>query len=529
MARVKIQNLDELSDGGEILENKPNKFISYFIYILIAMFLIFLLWGWFSKKEVVITANGLVEPTYQIYNVSPLLSGAVKSINYKNGDYVKKGDVILTLNVNNAKNQLNSLENQQILLSTSIKSLKSLQSAVYNGDNFIGDENKYYDEFNSYLAQNNIANSEVTLSKSQAGILKTQINSLQNLERAIENDSNYNSENSLYNNEFKSYEESTKSLENKIQSLKKEYSNIKNEKDIRNNYNNITKAGQKSQVYTNKIKKFNQDQKLSISRNNKVINAQNDLAQSQQQLQNENTNDNFDNELNSITTSILQEQGQLNSLKSKYLVQIEQELQNLDGQLDTTNGATNKTYLSKILNKWKFLSQINTTLNSENIKLNNLNDKIKVLKNEINNGEVKVSSNGILYMPQTPQVGMVIKAGEEIAEVIPNDNNFKVKIIIPNSEIGNIKVGDTVKYSFLSFPYTEYGFLNGSLKSISITSEINPKTGLSYYVAIGTLNSDLIKNRNGKQGKIRLGMTCESKIVSRQEKMLYYILNQLGL
>ena len=305
-----------------------------------------------------------------------------------------------------------------------------------------------------------------------------------------------------------------------------------------NNYNKVAKAGKESQVYTNKMKKKIptdigkaqiQQQINAVNQNNKMVNAQKNLSQSEEKLQEANTNANFDNELNSINSNILQAQNQLSSLKNNYLVQIGQELQSLNNQLNTINGAVDKTSLSKSLDKWQFLSQISSTLNSENSKLDTLNANVKELKNEVNSGEVKANNNGILYMPQTPQVGMVIKAGQEVAEIMPNKSNFKIKIIIPNDEIGNIKVGDGIKYSFLSFPYTEYGFLNGSLKSINVTSEINPKTGLSYYEAVGTLSSNIIKNKEGKEGEIKLGMACEAKIVSRQEKMLYYILNQLGL
>lgn len=546
MGRFKIQNLDELSDGRELLEVKPNKFTSYFIYILIAMLIAFLLWAWFSTKEIVVSASGIVEPNYEIYNVSPLLSGAVKSVNYKNGDYVKKGDIILTLNVSDAKNQLEALENEQSSLNTSIKDLQILKNVVSNDNNFIGNENKYYAEYNSYLAQKNIINSEVNLSKSQANNIQNQINGLQSLKNAIENNSNYSSSNSLYSNEFEEYINSKKSLEDKIQSLQKEQGNIENEKNnsnnlennIMNNYNKVAKAGKESQVYTNKMEKKiptdigkaqMQQQINAVNQNNKMVNAQKNLSQSEEKLQEANTNANFDNELNSINSNILQAQNQLSSLKNNYLVQIGQELQSLNNQLNTINGAVDKRSLSKSLDKWQFLSQISSTLNSENSKLDTLNANVKELKNEVNSGEVKANNNGILYMPQTPQVGMVIKAGQEVAEIMPNKNNFKIKIIIPNDEIGNIKVGNGIKYSFLSFPYTEYGFLNGNLKSINVTSEINPKTGLSYYEAVGTLSSNIIKNKEGKEGEIKLGMACEAKIVSRQEKMLYYILNQLGL
>lgn len=546
MARFKIQNLDELSDCRELLEQKPNKFTSYFIYILIALIISFFLWSWFSTKQVIVTASGIVEPNYQIYEVSPLLSGAVKSVNYKNGDTIKKGDVILTLNVKDAKNKLNALEHQQNNLTITLKDLKALKNAITNDNDFVGNENKYYAEYNSYLAQNKVINSEVNLSQTEINNLQNQINGLNSLQKSIENNTNYVSSNALYNNEFNSYENSRKNLEDKLSSLNTSYSNIKNEQlktkslesSVLNDYNNLSKAEQEKQIYTSKMKKDTpspvgkaqiQGQINAINQNNKTSKAQGDLSKSEQQLQSENANANFKNELNSINTEIESTKNQLNSLNSSYLVQIGTQLQSLNNELDNANGSKEKTNLSKSISKWQFLSQINSSINSDTSKLTTLNANVTELRNEVNSGEVKANSNGILYMPQTPQVGMVIRAGQEVAEIVPNKSDFKMKIIIPNDEIGNVHVGNNIKYSFLSFPYTEYGFGEGTLKSINVTSEINPKTGLSYYEAIGTLNSNIIKNKDGKEGSIKLGMACEAKVVSRNEKMLYYILNQLGL
>ena len=46
---------------------------------------------------------------------------------------------------------------------------------------------------------------------------------------------------------------------------------------------------------------------------------------------------------------------------------------------------------------------------------------------------------------------------------------------------------------------------------------------------MGTLNSTTLKNSQNQEGNIKLGMQCEAKIIVRKEKMLFYILNQLGI
>lgn len=217
------------------------------------------------------------------------------------------------------------------------------------------------------------------------------------------------------------------------------------------------------------------------------------------------------------------------NLENQTISQIESQIQTLNNQLNELQGNNSKTALNKPLTKYQLLSQINDTLNTDKSNDEQLKIKIKELKNILENGQVKANHNGVIYIPQVPTVGMVLQAGQQVGEILPNNDKFKVKLMIPNDEIGNVKKGDTVKYSFISFPYTEYGFLQGTLENINVTSELNPKTGLSYYEGSSTLTSNTISNKQGKTGEIKLGMACEVKIISRKEKMLYYILNQLGL
>ena len=544
MANFNIKNLNEISDGRELLETRPNRFTSIFIYILIAILVSFLLWAWFSTKEVVINVPGIVTSNDNAYAISTMLTGAVKSVNIKNGQYVKKGDLLFTLDTKNDKTQLNGLEEQEKDLNSNINDLNSLIQAINGDSNFLSNENKYYSEYSSYLAQNNITNSELNTESSMITNVKNQINGLNNLVKSIQNNSNYVSNNSLYNAQYESYENSRQSLENKINSLNTQKNTLTNEL---NNEKNLQSRLQTEQNNLNKEKKVglkdeNKNNTTSstsnkIDKNTQKVNKEeqkiqdttNQISSIEAQMQNDGSNTTLTNEINSINADIQSTNSQIANLENQTISQIESQIQTLNNQLNELQGNNSKTALNKPLTKYQLLSQINDTLNTDKSNDEQLKIKIKELKGILENGQVKANHNGVIYIPQVPTVGMVLQAGQQVGEILPNNDKFKVKLMIPNDEIGNIKKGDTVKYSFVSFPYTEYGFLQGKLENINVTSELNPKTGLSYYEGNSTLNGNTISNKQGKTGEIKLGMACEVKIISRKEKMIYYILNQLGL
>ena len=52
----------------------------------------------FSKVDITIVANGLVVPEKNITTLGTMVTGEIVKVNHKQGDVVKKGDIIITIN-----------------------------------------------------------------------------------------------------------------------------------------------------------------------------------------------------------------------------------------------------------------------------------------------------------------------------------------------------------------------------------------------------------------------------------------------
>ena len=109
MARFELHKLEDLSDSRELLEQNPRQFTSWFIYLLCLILAFFIIWAWFSTKSVVVSAQGIVESDKPVQTIAPAAAGTVKSVNYANGSHVEKGDVVVTLDIQNLSVQLASL------------------------------------------------------------------------------------------------------------------------------------------------------------------------------------------------------------------------------------------------------------------------------------------------------------------------------------------------------------------------------------------------------------------------------------
>ena len=69
-----------------------------FFFALTAMFISFFVWMYLAKVDVTTVANGIVVPEKNITRLGTMVTGEIVAVNYKQGDIVKKGDIIVTIN-----------------------------------------------------------------------------------------------------------------------------------------------------------------------------------------------------------------------------------------------------------------------------------------------------------------------------------------------------------------------------------------------------------------------------------------------
>ena len=69
-----------------------------FFFAITSLFVMFFVWMTFAKVDVTTVANGLIVPERNITKLGTMVTGEFVAVNYKQGDTVKKGDIIITIN-----------------------------------------------------------------------------------------------------------------------------------------------------------------------------------------------------------------------------------------------------------------------------------------------------------------------------------------------------------------------------------------------------------------------------------------------
>lgn len=122
-------------------------------------------------------------------------------------------------------------------------------------------------------------------------------------------------------------------------------------------------------------------------------------------------------------------------------------------------------------------------------------------------------------------VGGVIKAGEDILELVPVDDALVVEARVKPSDIAFISIGQTARIKITAYDYSIYGDLPASVKYISTDTLEDEKGNYYYQVKLQTDESTLMyKNKNLA---IIPGMTATAEILTGRKSVLHYLLKPI--
>ncbi|MBS9385246.1 MAG: HlyD family efflux transporter periplasmic adaptor subunit [Dolichospermum sp. BR01] len=162
--------------------------------------------------------------------------------------------------------------------------------------------------------------------------------------------------------------------------------------------------------------------------------------------------------------------------------------------------------------------------------------ELQQLENQRKNSMILSTSNGIIFKLNLRNSGQFVRAGESIAEVVPNNAPLVIKAMIPTAEINKIAINQKVQLRVDACPYPDYGTAKGIVKNIapdaitprSKDSNTTNSSGISYFEATIQPESYSFGN-NGRQCLLQSGMNATAEIISKEETALQFMLRKARL
>ena len=154
--RVKLMNLNEMTDSRMMMEHKLLPLALWFVYGLLAFLVALVIWAYFGEVDVVVKARGAVRPTETVATITSKTSGKIKGLYVSRNQTVEQGTLLMSLDDSELQIQKKAivLERQQLL--TELDMTKRFIEGLEKGSNPFSkvDEEAYYFQFEKFQMDN---------------------------------------------------------------------------------------------------------------------------------------------------------------------------------------------------------------------------------------------------------------------------------------------------------------------------------------------------------------------------------------
>ena len=150
-----------------------------------------------------------------------------------------------------------------------------------------------------------------------------------------------------------------------------------------------------------------------------------------------------------------------------------------------------------------------------------LRSEIVRYEEEIASSVVTTKINGVIQQCADVPIGTMLYANQKLAELSPT-TGLKVICSVNPSDIGHLRVGQSVKVQVDAFNYTEWGMLAGNVEEIS-TDILSSADQKIYYRVKCSINKDYLSLKNGYKATVKKGMTVNTRMLVTR-RSLYNLL-----
>ncbi|MGB0894054.1 MAG: HlyD family type I secretion periplasmic adaptor subunit [Parashewanella sp.] len=130
--------------------------------------------------------------------------------------------------------------------------------------------------------------------------------------------------------------------------------------------------------------------------------------------------------------------------------------------------------------------------------------------------------NGTVQQLQVHTIGGVVQPAQPVMVIVPEGATLEAEAMVLNKDIGFIHAGQTVELKIDSFPYTRYGLIEGTVRSITSDAVNDEKQGPVYPMRI-TLKQTKILVEN-KWVPLQPGMTLSAEVKTGKRRLIEFFL-----
>ncbi|MBW4634107.1 MAG: HlyD family efflux transporter periplasmic adaptor subunit [Iphinoe sp. HA4291-MV1] len=455
----------------ELLDALPRAWTRSLLYFLIVFAVIVVPWAMLSKVDETGSARGRIEPKGATQRLDSPTGGSVTAVRVKEGETIKQGQVLLELDSDVLRTELNQV----------LAKLNGLQNRRENSE----------------LLKNQLTLSLRTQQQ------QNQAQQLAKMSQVQQAQQNLDALKAVYNLQKEEKLAKVNQMQQAVDSSKAAYQlaevrlQAAQEKVPR-----YQKAYEDGVMTQDRFKEVEQSAKENYER---LAQAQSETSQAESSLKEQQS---------SYQKSLQQAQSEIQQAE----LRLQEEQRNYQSLIHTGELAELKAQ--------EQLKDLQTQINSVQSEIAQTGSQVISYKIQLRQRVVRSPINGVIFELPITKPGAVVQLGQNIAQISPKQAAFVLKAQMPSQQSGFLKVGMPVKIKFDAYPFQDYGVVHGKVNSISPDSKVVETNGgkaETFELEI-TLDQPYIQNGN-KRIALTPGQTATAEVIVRQRRIIDFILD----
>jgi hemolysin D len=455
----------------ELLDALPQVWTRGVLYVLVGFAFIALPWASISKVDETGNARGRIEPKGATLKLDSVSGGSVKAVRIKEGDTVKSGQILLELESDIMRTEIQQAQEKRTGLETQRAQLDVLKKQL-----------------------------QLTLGVQEQ---QNQSQALEKLSQVNQVKQNLDAKLSTYNLQKLEKKSLVNQAQQQISTSQNDQESIQGRLSIDSKqvqrFSNLVKDGAVSANQVDQLRKEEQESKRLYQK------AQSDYKQAQLRLAEEQNR--YQTTINQLESDIKQAKLRLQEEQSSY----QSLLQN--GKL-------------AILKNQQQIKDLDTQIGALQSQIAQESSQIKSLSLLMRQRIVRSPIDGVIFELPVGKSGAVVQPGQRIAQIAPKNTGFVLKAAMPIQDSGFLKVGMPVKVKFDAYPFQEYGITQGKVTWISPSSKTTqtPQGNIENFELEIALDKQYVQNGE-KRIQLSAGQTASAEVVIRQRRVIDYVLD----
>ncbi len=209
-------------------------------------------------------------------------------------------------------------------------------------------------------------------------------------------------------------------------------------------------------------------------------------------------------------------------------LQLQQRETELDGEIEAARlsvprieSTIDEAGFNKQKEKLYFQNNAKKELNEVSAEISRIKETQTALQDRVKRTTLRSPVNGIVQLLYINTIGGVISPGNNILDIVPQDDSLLVELRIKPADIAYVSVGQFARLKFSAYDFAIHGSLQGIVTFVSADTITTDEGDSFFLVRIKPVKPFL----GAKSGElpIRIGMTAEADIITGEKTILSYL------